>query len=85
MGVGGFEFDITPASSCTARIVIGRNFKRSKRCVSAVFFTWSVQVDPAVDTFDGRGVIPASHMTNEGAARLLAIFPERETKEKVWV
>lgn len=51
-GGGGDGLNLT--FSCTARVVIGRNFERSKRDgVSAVFFTWRVQVDP-VDTFDGR-------------------------------
>ena len=50
-------------------------------CVSAVFFTCSVQLDP-IDTFNRR-----SHpsVTNERAARLLAILPEREKKQKVWI
>ena len=47
--------------------------------VSAECFTWSVQLDP-VDTSDGRGVNRDSLMTNERAARFLALLPEKIKK-----
>lgn len=49
----------------------------NEEIVSAECFTWSVQLNP-VDTSDGRGVNRDSLMTNERAARFLALLPEKD-------